>query len=102
MKQSVAPLVTGKRSDCRYSLYGASTPLLQTSDDEYPSLDRLKQILLQQPKERHIRSLQFLINFTSNIKFFVDLAKEQSEEAHLQCCQYMTYDFIRKDHVTPT
>ena len=71
----------------------------EVDDQHTPPLEALKLILLRQPKDRTAHSLQFLITFTSNIKFFQALVKEQSEEAQYQCCQNMTYEFHRKNEV---
>lgn len=70
--------------------------------DNSQTLSVLRRILRQPPKDRAPRSLQFLINFTGGIKFFTDLVQGQSEEAHLQCCQHMTYEFWNSDQVEVT
>lgn len=66
-----------------------------SSEDNNPAppLEVLKQILSRSPKDRSLRSLQFLVTFTSAIKFFQTLIREQGHEAHMQCCQHMTYEF---------
>lgn len=98
MKLSIALSGLGRRGSSRFTFQSMGSPLLSSSDES--ALDRLKFILRQPPKERVPKSLQFLINFTSSIKFFTDLVQDQSEEAHLQCCQYMTYEFLHAQEVT--
>jgi len=62
-------------------------------NESAPPLETLKHILSRLPKDRSLRSLQFLVVFTSAIKFFQTLIREQGHEAHMQCCQHMTYEF---------
>lgn len=91
----------------RLSVYKRLTGLYleegkQVSSEEAeraPPLEVLKQILSRSPKDRTPRSLQFLVTFTSAIKFFQTLIKEQGHEAHLQCCQQMTYEFRNSQEV---
>jgi cGMP-dependent protein kinase 2 len=64
-----------------------------------PPLEVLKWILGQAAKDRPLRQLQFLVAFTSTIKFFQTLVKEQGNEAHMQCCQHMTYEFRNAQEV---
>ena len=58
-------------------------------------LEALRRVLSRPMKERTVKTMQFLINFTKGIKFFAELG----EETHYQCCLHMTYHFTPSDTV---
>ena len=61
-------------------------------------MEAMKRILSKPPKDRTPKTMQFLINFTKEIKFFNELG----DEAHYQCCQYMTYHYAEEGDVILT
>jgi len=68
-------------------------------DIQSTPLETLKAILGRPAKDRPLRSLQFLVAMTSSIKFFERLVREQGQEALMQCCLHMTYEFRNDQEV---